>query len=62
MQKGSIFEIQNSEGQSMWSDCSSQAPKRPVGWHSDALRFRLIKEPLPQHDEPHLPPVNTNAR
>ncbi len=61
MQQGKMFEIQNSEGQSMWSECTTAAPQRAVGWHSDPVRFRLVKEPLPRHSDPHPLPV-TNAR
>ncbi len=52
MQQGRVFEIQNSEGQSMLSECTPQVPKGPFDWHSGPARFRLVKEPKPIHDEP----------
>lgn len=59
MQQGTVFELQNEEGQSMWSACSAQVPKGPTDWNSAPTRFRLVKEPLPQHSEPHPLPVNS---
>ncbi len=52
MNKGYIFEIQNAEGQSMFSECVAGVPKAPFDWHSDAVRFRLVKEPKPEHEDP----------
>jgi hypothetical protein len=61
MQQGSIFEVQNAVGQSMWSECTSSTPKSPVGWHSEPTRFRLVKEPLPKRSEPHPLPQNIDT-
>jgi hypothetical protein len=47
MQQGKTFELQNSEGQSMWSECTPQVPLKPFGWYSEPVRFRLVKDPQP---------------
>jgi hypothetical protein len=58
-QQGHVFELQNAEGQSMLSECTPQVPQGPFDWHSGPVRFRLVKEPLPRHSEPHPRPSDT---
>ncbi|MES2006478.1 MAG: hypothetical protein V4436_00040 [Patescibacteria group bacterium] len=62
MQRGSVFELQNAEGQSMLSECTEQVPQGPFDWHSSPVRFRLVKEPLPHRDTPMPQPQDPNGR
>lgn len=49
LKKGSVFELRNAEGQKMLATCNPrELPPRPEGWLSDAVRFRVIKEPKPE--------------
>jgi hypothetical protein len=59
MQQGSVFELQNAEGQVMLSECTSHVPQKPFGWNSDPVRFRLVKEPIPRHSPPTPEPIGS---
>jgi hypothetical protein len=52
MQQGSVFEFQNAEGRILLSECTSSVPQKPFDWHSEPVRFRLVKESLPKHSPP----------
>jgi hypothetical protein len=59
MQQGSVFELQSAEGQVMLSECTSRVPQKPFDWHSDPVRFRLVKEPIPKHSPPTPDPIGS---
>jgi hypothetical protein len=52
VKQGNVFELQNAEGQVMLSDCIALVPKKPLDWHSEPTRFRLVKEPKVKHSPP----------
>jgi len=53
---GIIFEIQNSEGQSIFTPCVVPLPPAPFDWKSPPIKFRAIPAPKPQHSTPMPPP------
>lgn len=53
---GFVFEVTNTEGQSLFTDCEVPLPL-PFDWTSDPVRFRVILEPAPRHSDPIPTPV-----
>jgi hypothetical protein len=49
---GIIFEIQNGEGQSLFTPCVVPLVEVPFDWRSPPVRFRAIPEPAPQRSVP----------
>jgi hypothetical protein len=49
---GIVFEIRNSEGQSLFTPCVMPLPRMPFDWKSAPLRFRVVPEPKPEHSSP----------
>jgi hypothetical protein len=55
---GIIFEIQNAENKSLFTECVLPLPAMPFDWKSPPLRFRAIPEPKPVHSAPAPRPKN----
>ena len=55
---GIVFEIQNVEGQSMFTACVAAVPAAPFDWTSPPTRFRAVVEPKPEHSTPIPPPLS----
>ena len=53
---GLIFEIRNSEGQSLFTPCVVKLPAMPFDWKSPPVMFRAIETPKPQRSTPMPPP------
>jgi hypothetical protein len=53
---GIIFELQNAEGLSLFTQCAEAVPDTPFDWKSPPVRFRAIKQPPPLHSDPLPPP------
>ena len=53
---GIIFELRNSDGQSLLTPCVAQIPPTPFDWKSPPVMFRAIPAPKPQHSTP-MPPA-----
>lgn len=48
---GIIFEVENSEGQTLLTPCEIPLAM-PFDWTSSPTRFRAIPEPKPRHSSP----------
>jgi hypothetical protein len=53
---GIIFELKNSEGQTLFTPCVAELPPTPFGWKSAPAMFRAVSAPVPQHSTPMPPP------
>jgi hypothetical protein len=49
---GIVFELKNSEGQTLLTECTPQLPPTPLGWKSPPVLFRAVPLPKPQHSMP----------
>lgn len=49
---GIIFEVRNSEGQSLFTPCVQPLPAMPFDWKSPPVVFRAIPQPKPEHSTP----------
>ena len=49
---GIVFEIQNSQGQSMFTPCVVPLPAAPENWKSPGVKFRAVVQLKPQHSDP----------
>jgi hypothetical protein len=49
---GIIFEIRNSEGQSLLTRCVVPLPETPFDWKSPPVQFRAVPAPRPRHSTP----------
>ncbi len=59
---GIIFELKNSQGQSLFSSCTGKVPATPFGWTSPPVLFRAVTQPKPEHSAPMPPPVGAGGR
>ena len=58
---GIIFELKNSEGQSLFAICSERLPPTPFDWKSPPVVFRAVPQPKPQHSAP-MPRPKSDSR
>jgi hypothetical protein len=49
---GIVFEIQNAEGLSLFTQCTPAVPQVPFDWRSPPVRFRAVVQERPRHSEP----------
>jgi len=49
---GIVFELRNSEGQSLITPCVAQLPPTPFDWKSPPVMFRAVSAPRPQRSTP----------
>ena len=49
---GILFEIQNAEGLSLFTPCTTTVPPMPFDWKSPPLRFRAVLQERPRHSDP----------
>jgi hypothetical protein len=49
---GIVFELRNSEGQSLITPCVAQLPPTPFDWKSPPVMFRTVPAPPPQRSTP----------
>ena len=54
---GVVFELRNSEGQSLFAPCSPDLPALPFDWKSPPVVFRAVVTQKPQHSGP-MPKYN----
>jgi hypothetical protein len=54
---GYVFEIRNTDGQSLFTHCVVPLPAMPFDWRSPPVEFRLVEEAPPQRSTPIPPPA-----
>jgi hypothetical protein len=54
---GTVFELRNAQGLSLFAPCTALPPALPFGWKSPPLRFRAVPQTRPEHSTPIPPPA-----
>jgi hypothetical protein len=53
---GIVFEIRNTSGNSMFTECVTPLPAAPFDWQTPPVAFRAVPETPPPHSDPLPPP------